>query len=64
MAERDQLRSSAAKSSNSRQSEMALESRKSLNTLVNWDTTDIVPRSTSMVDLSEVIKAEEGTAKH
>lgn len=64
MAERDQLNWSAEESSKSRQSEMAVESRKSPSNLLNGEKMAITCRTTSMVERTELENSDEGTFKH
>lgn len=64
VAEMDQLSSSEEKSSRSRQSATALESRKSPKTVPNWDTMPETCLSTPTVDLRELRNWDVGTVRH
>lgn len=64
MAERDQLNWSAEESSKSRQSETAVERRKSPSNLVNGEKMAITCCTTSMVERIELENWEAGTVKH
>lgn len=63
-AERVRVNSSAERSRRSRQSAMALESRKSPKAVAYLDTREATCCTTSMVDLTELANSPVGTFKH